>query len=140
MRLPAHQIDGIRMAAVIHDLGKIVVPAEILSKPTKLKNSELEIIRDHPQAGYEILKDIVFPWPIARIILEHHEKMDGFGYPNGSVGGNTLLESKILTVADVVEAMASHRPYRPALGIDAALAEIEKNKGRFMTQMRWMPA
>jgi putative nucleotidyltransferase with HDIG domain len=129
MRLPTHQIDGIRMAAVIHDLGKMAVPAEILSKPTKLKNSELEIIRDHPQAGYEILKDIAFPWPIARIILEHHEKMDGSGYPNGSVGENTLLESKILTVADVVEAMASHRPYRPALGIDAALAEIEKNKG-----------
>jgi PAS domain S-box-containing protein/putative nucleotidyltransferase with HDIG domain len=129
MRLPANQVDGIRMAAVIHDLGKIVVPAEILSKPTKLKNSELEIIKDHPQAGYEILKDIAFPWPIARIILEHHEKMDGSGYPNGSVGENTLLESKIITVADIVEAMASHRPYRPALGIDAALAEIEKNKG-----------
>jgi PAS domain S-box-containing protein len=129
MRLPINQIDGLRMAAVIHDLGKIAVPAEILSKPTKLKKSEFELIQDHPQAGYEILKDIVFPWPIARIVLEHHEKMDGSGYPNGSVGENILLESKILTVADVVEAMASHRPYRPALGIDAALKEIEKNKG-----------
>jgi putative nucleotidyltransferase with HDIG domain len=129
MRLPIHQIDGIRMAAVIHDLGKIVVPAEILSKPTKLKKSEFEIIKDHPQAGYEILKDIAFPWPIARIILEHHENMDGSGYPNGSAGENILLESKILTVADVVEAMASHRPYRPSLGIDAALKEIEMNKG-----------
>jgi putative two-component system response regulator len=117
------------MAAVIHDLGKMAVPAEILSKPTKLKKSEFELIKDHPQAGYEILKDIAFPWPIARIILEHHEKMNGSGYPNGLVGENILLESKILTVADVVEAMASHRPYRPALGIDAALAEIEKNKG-----------
>jgi len=129
MDLPAHQIDGIRMAAAIHDLGKMAVPAEILSKPTTLKKAEFELIQDHPQAGYEILKDIVFPWPIARIILEHHEKMDGSGYPNGLVGENILLESKIITVADVVEAMASHRPYRPALGIDAALAEIEKNKG-----------
>jgi putative nucleotidyltransferase with HDIG domain len=129
MRLPTNQIEGIRMAAIIHDLGKMAVPAEILSKPTKLKKSEFELIKDHPLAGYEILKDIAFPWPIARIVLEHHEKMDGSGYPNGSVGENTLLESKILTVADVVEAMASHRPYRPALGLDAALAEIEKNKG-----------
>jgi PAS domain S-box-containing protein len=129
MRLPTNQIDGIQMAAVIHDLGKIAVPAEILSKPTKLKKSEFELIKDHPQAGYEILKDIAFPWPIARIILEHHEMMDGSGYPNGAVGENMLLESKILTVADVVEAMASHRPYRPALGIDAALKELENNKG-----------
>jgi PAS domain S-box-containing protein/putative nucleotidyltransferase with HDIG domain len=129
MRLPTNQVDGLQMAAVIHDLGKMAVPAEILSKPTKLKKSEFELIKEHPQAGYEILKNIAFPWPIARIILEHHEKMDGSGYPNGLLGENTLLESKILTVADVVEAMASHRPYRPALGIDAALAEIEKNKG-----------
>jgi len=129
MGLPIPQIEGIGMAAVIHDLGKIAVPAEILSKPTKLKKSEFAIIQDHPQSGYEILKTIDFPWPIARIVLEHHEKMDGTGYPNGLVGNNMLLESKILTVADVIEAMSSHRPYRPALGIDAALKEIEKNKG-----------
>ncbi len=129
MGLPNNQIEGIRMAALIHDLGKVAVPAEILSKPTKLKESEFAIIRDHPKAGYDILKDIDFPWPLARIVLEHHEKMDGTGYPNGLIGENILLESKILAVADVIEAMASHRPYRPALGIDTALMEIEKNKG-----------
>jgi PAS domain S-box-containing protein len=129
MNLPIHQIEGVRMAAVIHDLGKIVVPAEILSKPTKLKKSEFELIQEHPLAGYEILKDIEFPWPIARIVLEHHEKMDGSGYPNGSVGENILLESKIIAVADVFEAMSSHRPYRPSLGIDAAFKELEKSKG-----------
>ncbi len=117
------------MAATIHDLGKIAVPAEILSKPTKLSKVEFELIKNHSQSGYNILKDIAFPWPIARIILEHHEKMDGPGYPNGLVGENILLESRIITVADVVEAMASHRPYRPALGLGAALEEIEKNKG-----------
>ncbi len=129
MDLPIHQIEGVRMAAVIHDLGKIAVPAEILTKSTKLKKIEYKLIQEHSQSGYEILKDIEFPWPIARIVLEHHEKMDGSGYPNKLVGENILLEAKILTVADVVEAMASHRPYRPALGIDAALEEIEKNKG-----------
>ena len=129
MRLPTHQIEGLRMAATIHDLGKIAVPAEILNKPMKLSKFELELIRNHPQAGFDILKGIAFPWPIARMILEHHEKMDGSGYPHGLAGENTLLDSRIITVADVVEAMASHRPYRPALGINAALEEIGKNKG-----------
>ena len=129
MNLPTDQIDGIRMAAVIHDLGKISVPAEILSKPTKLTDLEFGIIKTHAQSGYDILKDIDFPWPIARIILEHHERMDGSGYPKGLVAEETLLESRILSVADVVESMASHRPYRPALGIDVAMKEIENNRG-----------
>ena len=131
MNLSIDQIEGISMAAVIHDLGKIAVPAEILTKPTKLTKTEFALIQEHPLSGYSILKDIEFPWPIARIILEHHEKIDGSGYPNKLSGGSILLESKILTVADVVEAMASYRPYRPALGIDVALNEIEKNKGIF---------
>jgi HD-GYP domain-containing protein (c-di-GMP phosphodiesterase class II) len=129
MNLPIDQIDGIRMAAAIHDLGKISVPAEILSKPTKLTNLEFSLIKTHAQSGYDILKDIEFPWPIARMVLEHHERMNGSGYPNGLTGDNMLLESQILAVADVVESMASHRPYRPSLGIEAALEEIEKNRG-----------
>jgi len=128
MNLPPNQIDGIRVAATIHDLGKISVPAEILSKPTKLTNIEFSLIKTHSQSGHDILKDIDFPWPIARMILEHHERMNGSEYPNGLTGDNILLESLILAVADVVESMASHRPYRVTLGIDAALEEIEKNK------------
>jgi PAS domain S-box-containing protein len=129
MNLSCDQIDGMRMAGIIHDLGKISVPAEILSKPTKLTDIEFSLIKTHPQSGYAILKDIDFPWPIARMVLEHHEWMNGSGYPHGVRGEKLLIESRILTVADVVEAMASHRPYRPSLGIDAALVEIEKNKG-----------
>jgi PAS domain S-box-containing protein len=131
MHLPDDQIDGIRMAATIHDLGKISVPAEILSKPTKLKKTEFDLIKEHSQSGYDILKDIDFPWPVARIVLEHHEKINGSGYPNGLAGDNILLESRIIAVADVVESMSSHRPYRPSLGIEAALEEIEKNRGIF---------
>jgi PAS domain S-box-containing protein len=130
MNLPTDKIDGIRTAAVIHDLGKISVPAEILTKPTKLTDLEFGIIKTHAQSGYDILKDIEFPWPIARMVLEHHERMDGSGYPNGLLAEETLLESRILAAADVVEAMASHRPYRPSLGIDAALKELENNKGK----------
>ncbi len=129
MGLPADQTEGIRMAAFIHDLGKISVPSEILCKPTLLRKAELELLRDHPKAGYDILKDIAFPWPIARIVLEHHEKLDGSGYPNGISGEGILLESRVVTVADVVESMASHRPYRPSKGIEAALAEIGENRG-----------
>jgi PAS domain S-box-containing protein len=129
MNLPIDQIDGILMAAGIHDLGKISVPAEILSKPTKLTNIEFSIIKTHSQSGYDILKNIDFPWPIAKTVLEHHERMNGSGYPNGLTGDNILLESRILSVADVVESMASNRPYRPSLGIEAAMEEIEKNKG-----------
>jgi PAS domain S-box-containing protein len=129
MNLPIDQIDGIRMVAIIHDLGKISVPAEILSKPTKLTALEFSLIKTHAQSGYDILKDIDFPWPVARTVLEHHERMNGSGYPNGLTGDNLLMESRILAVADVVESMGSHRPYRPSLGIEAALEEIEKNRG-----------
>ncbi len=123
------KIDGIRSAGVIHDLGKICIPAEILSKPSKLNGPEFELIKAHPQVAYDILKDIEFPWPIARIIYQHHERMNGSGYPQGISGEDICLEARVLAVADVVEAMASHRPYRPALGIGVALKEIEKNKG-----------
>ncbi len=126
--LSGDQTDGLRMASTIHDIGKISVPAELLSKPTRLSDIEFSLIKVHPQSGYDILKDIQFPWPIARIILEHHERMNGSGYPNGLTGDKLLIESRILAVADVVESMASHRPYRPALGIGAALDEINKNK------------
>jgi PAS domain S-box-containing protein len=129
MALTDDRIDGIRMAASIHDIGKVSVPAEILSKPAKLRTTESELIKEHPQAGYEILKNIDFPWPIARMVLEHHERIDGSGYPKGLTGNQLLMESKIIAVADVVEAIASHRPYRPALGIDMALEEIRKHRG-----------
>ena len=109
---------------MIHDVGKIAIPAEILSKPTKLANVEFSLIKRHVQAGYDILKDIDFPWPIARMVLEHHERVDGSGYPNGITGKDMLKESWILGVADVVEAIASNRPYRPAHGIEMALNEI----------------
>lgn len=129
MGLEPDRLNGLRMASLIHDLGKISIPTEILTKPTKLTNIEFEIVKTHAQAGYEILKDIVFPWPIARIVLEHHEKIDGSGYPRHLKGDALLPESKILTVADVVEAMASHRPYRPSLGLQDALEEISRNRG-----------
>lgn len=129
MGLSEDQAEGVRVAGTIHDLGKISVPGEILSKPGQLSELEFRIIKTHPQTGYDILKDMKFPWPLARIVLQHHERMDGSGYPQGLSCENTLLEARILAVADVVEAMASHRPYRPALGIDVALEEISKNKG-----------
>ncbi len=129
MHLSSTQIDCMRVASIIHDIGKISVPAEILSKPKRLTDAEFSLIKTHCQSGHDILKDIEFPWPVARIILEHHERMDGSGYPGGLTGKNLLVESRILAVADVVEAIASHRPYRPGLGIDAALDEISKNKG-----------
>jgi PAS domain S-box-containing protein len=123
-------LDAIRMASAVHDLGKIYVPAEILSKPGKISEIEYSIIKTHPQVAHDILKTIDFPWPIAKIVIQHHERMDGSGYPAGLAGKDILLEARILGVADVVEAMASHRPYRPALGIDKALDEIIKNKGK----------
>ena len=123
------EIEGIRMASQIHDLGKISIPAEILSKPGKLTELELRLVKNHPQAGYEILKNIEFPWPIAQIVLQHHERLDGSGYPLGLKEEAILFEAKIIGVADVVEAMASHRPYRPALGIEKALEEISQYRG-----------
>jgi len=130
MRFPRNVIEGIRMAGIIHDIGKISIPAEILSKPGRLTIKEFELIKDHSQTGYDILRDVEFPWPIATVILQHHEKMDGSGYPQGLKGEEIPLEARILVVADVVEAIASYRPYRPALGIDVALNEILHNKGR----------
>ena len=129
MDLPENQIDGIRMAGVIHDLGKIAEPAEILSKPGRLTEIEYSLIKMHPQVGYDILKEIEFAWPVDMIVLQHHERLNGSGYPKGLSGNKILIESRIMAVADVVEAMASHRPYRAALGIDKALGEITKNKG-----------
>jgi HD-GYP domain-containing protein (c-di-GMP phosphodiesterase class II) len=129
MNLSSDKIHGIRTAAAVHDLGKMLIPAEILNKPVDLADIEFGLIKTHPQAGYEILKDIEYPWPIARIVLEHHERMNGSGYPNGLKGEQTLLESRILSVADVVEAMASRRSYRSGLKIESALQELEKHRG-----------
>jgi HD-GYP domain-containing protein (c-di-GMP phosphodiesterase class II) len=127
--LDQDKIEGIRMAGRIHDIGKLSIPAEILSKPTKLTDIEFSLIKEHSRCGYGMLKDVESPWPLAEIIYQHHERMNGSGYPRNLKGDEILLESRILAVADVVEAMASHRPYRPTLGIEAALEEIEKNKG-----------
>jgi PAS domain S-box-containing protein len=129
MKLTSEQINGIRMASKIHDIGKISIPSEILAKPTKLTELEFNLIKTHSQSGYDILKDIDFFWPVAQIILQHHERINGSGYPNGLKGDQILLESQILAIADVVEAISSHRPYRPAFGINIALDEIIKNKG-----------
>jgi PAS domain S-box-containing protein len=129
MGLSQDKIEGIRMAGIIHDIGKLSVPVAILSKPNKLTNIEFSLIKEHAQSGYEMLKDVESPWPLAEIVYQHHERMNGTGYPRNLKGDEILIESQILAVADVVEAMASNRPYRPTLGIEAALEEIEKNKG-----------
>lgn len=129
MWLPPDQVDGIRVTGFIHDIGKIAVPAEILSKPSLLTRNELQIVQTHPQVGFEILRGIEFPWPVAQAILQHHERLNGSGYPFGLTADDIILEARILMVADVVEAMASHRPYRPGLGVDQALEEIHQNKG-----------
>ena len=130
MRLPQETIEAIKLAAEVHDIGKIHIPAEILSKPGQLSELEYNIIKTHPQVGYEVLKNIEFPWPIAEIVHQHHERLDGSGYPQGLKNDQILLEARIIAVADVVEAMASHRPYRPAKAIQEALQEIQKNKGK----------
>jgi PAS domain S-box-containing protein len=127
--LAQEKIEGIQMAGSIHDIGKLSIPAEILSKPTKLTNNEYSLIKEHSQSGYEMLKNVESPWPLAQIVYQHHERTDGSGYPRNLKGDEIIMEARIMAVADVVEAMASHRPYRPGLGIDTALAEIEKNKG-----------
>ncbi len=129
MGLPMEQIDAIRIAGILHDLGKISIPSDILTKPTQLNEAEFSIIKAHPQAAYDILKTIDTPWPIAQIVYQHHERINGSGYPRGLTENGILLEAKILAVADVVEAMISHRPYRAARTIEEALAEISKNKG-----------
>ena len=129
LELPKDQVEGAYMAASIHDIGKISLPAEILTKPTQLTEIEISLIQAHSQAGYDILKGIEFPWSIADIIIQHHERMDGSGYPGGLAGDSILLEARIIGVADVVETMSSHRPYRPSMGIEKALAEITQNSG-----------
>lgn len=129
MALPENIIEGIRLGGMIHDIGKIRVPAEILSKPGRLSPIEYQMIQQHAMAGYDILKNGDFPWPIAQMILQHHERMDGSGYPHALHGDQIIIEAKILAVADVVEAIASHRPYRPGLGIAAALEEIAHGRG-----------
>lgn len=129
MGLPTEKIEGVRMAGVIHDIGKINLPTEILSKPTKMSDIEIALINEHVQLGYDILKDVESPWPMAEIVYQHHERMNGSGYPRKLKGEEIRVEARILAVADVVEAMSSNRPYRPSLGIDAALEEIEQNSG-----------
>jgi putative nucleotidyltransferase with HDIG domain len=127
--LSEEQIRGIQVMGCLHDIGKIIVPAEILSKPSKLTDYEFNMIKAHPEAGYNILKGIIFPWPVATAVLQHHERINGSGYPSGCSGDEIIIEAKIIAVSDVIESMASHRPYRPALGIEAALEEIQKNEG-----------
>jgi PAS domain S-box-containing protein len=129
MELANDKIEGVRMAASIHDIGKLSVPAEILSKPIKLTDIEFSLIKEHSRNGYDMLKGVESPWPLAKIVHQHHERINGTGYPGKLKGNDIIIEARILAVADVVEAMASHRPYRASLGIDVALEEIEKNKG-----------
>ena len=121
--------EGLRVAGHLHDVGKVIVPSEILSKPGKLGALEYQMIQGHAQAGFDVLKNVKFPWPVAEVALQHHERMDGGGYPQGLKGEAILLEARIMAVADVVEAMSSHRPYRSGLGIEEALAEVEGGGG-----------
>ena len=131
LKLSSEQVTTVRLAGIVHDIGKVRVPAEILTNPGRLTDAEFTIIKSHPQVGFDIIRNIELPWPIARIIREHHERVDGSGYPLSLRNGDIALESKILAVADVVEAMASHRPYRPALGVDKAILEISAHQKDF---------
>jgi len=128
MKLPQDRIEGVRLASLVHDVGKVNLPTEIVSKPSSLVEVEFNLLKNHPRVGYEILKKVDFPWPIAEIVFQHQEKIDGSGYPRGLKGNDILIEAKILGVANVVEAMSSYKSYRPALSIDEALAEIVENK------------
>ena len=129
MGLPDEQIYGLRVIGMVHDIGKMALPDEIVSKPSKLSENEFNVIKTHPRLAYDILKKLDFPWPVAQTVLQHHERVDGSGYPNQLVGHDIMLEARILCVADVVESMASNRPYRPAPGLEKALQEIELNSG-----------
>ena len=129
MKLDSHRIEGLRIIGQVHDIGKIGIPAEILSKPGRLSRSEMDLIREHSQKGFEILKTVEYPWPIADAVLQHHERLDGSGYPQGLSGDEIVIEARIMAVADTIEAMSAHRPYRAGLGIDAALNEIERGNG-----------
>jgi putative nucleotidyltransferase with HDIG domain len=128
MNLPCDKIEGVRIASLVHDVGKVNLPTEIVSKPGKLVEVELNLVKNHPRTGYEILKKVDFPWPIAEIVFQHQEKIDGSGYPTGLKGNEILVEAKILGVANVVEAMTSNKSYRPPLSIEEALTEITKYK------------
>lgn len=130
MGLDKHRVDGLMYGGFVHDVGKIFAPAEILTRPGRLNEMEMALVREHARVGHDILKDVAFPWPVALMALQHHERYDGSGYPDGLAGEDILLEARVLAVADVVESMANHRPYRPAVGIDAALAEIEAWGGK----------
>jgi PAS domain S-box-containing protein/putative nucleotidyltransferase with HDIG domain len=134
MGLDSDQIEGIRLGGIIHDIGKLSVPAEILNRPGRLTPAEFEIIKSHSQVGYDIIKGVSFRWPVAEMVYQHHERIDGSGYPNGLKGNEIVLEARILAVADVVEAMSSHRPYRASLGLEPALEEIRKNAGKIYDQ------
>ncbi|MCX7142037.1 MAG: PAS domain S-box protein [Proteobacteria bacterium] len=127
--LTDRRLEGLRVAGYLHDVGKMTIPSEILSKPGKLSAIEFQLIQGHARASYDVLKDVEFPWPVAQVALQHHERIDGSGYPQGLKGDEIMLEARIMAVADVVEAMSSHRPYRPGLGIEKALAEIERGRG-----------
>ena len=129
LELSEDELDGVRLAALIHDVGKMRVPTDILTNPGKLTDAEFSIIKTHSQVGFDVLKGIEFVRPVAEIVHQHHERIDGSGYPQGLTAGEILLEARILAVADVVEAMASHRPYRPALGLNVARKEIEDQAG-----------
>jgi len=131
MGMDDDSIAMVQMTSLLHDIGKLAVPAEILTKAGTLSDSEFEMIKDHSRQGYEILKEITFPWPIADIVLQHHERMDGSGYPSGLKGDQILLPARIIAVADVVEAMASHRPYRPIIGLGQALQALREGTGMF---------
>jgi PAS domain S-box-containing protein/putative nucleotidyltransferase with HDIG domain len=130
MNLPTSLIEGLKLSALIHDIGKISVPAEVLMKPSKLESFEIETLRSHVKSGFDIVKDINFPWPLAQTIYQHHERLDGSGYPNNLKDDSIIIEAKILAVADTVEAMSHNRPYRQSLGLDKALEEIENNKDK----------
>jgi len=129
MNMAWEKVEGLRLAGIIHDIGKIATPLEILTKPMRLSKSEFQLIKEHPRVGYELIKDISFPWPVAHIVLQHHERLDGSGYPEGLIGDAILPEARILAVADVIEALCSHRPFRPALGLEKGLEEIRKGRG-----------
>jgi len=140
MGLSDETLEGIRTAATFHDIGKIPLPVEILNKPAKLSAVEFQQVKTHSQTGYDILKEVEFPWPVARIVWQHHERLDGSGYPLGLKGEEILPEARVLAVADVVEAMSSHRSYRPMPGLDRALEEIGAQRGFFTTPPSSTPA
>ncbi len=129
MGLPESEVEGIQVAASLHDIGKLSVPAEILAAPRRLTEPELALVQQHSQVGHDLLTGIEFPWPVAEMVLQHHERMDGSGYPNGLAGADVMLGARIVAVADVIDAMTTHRPYRPGLGLDAALTEVSARSG-----------